>query len=174
MSYQLIIMRHAKSDHGDPSLSDHQRPLNARGRRDAPRMAAWLDDRAMVPDVILASDSQRTMETAERMLKQWTSSSELVACDTLYLASPESMLGTLATEHRDGRRVLLLGHNPGCSILSSHLAGVRLEMPTAAMAVFDVSTSGPEARSPMRDIGASAKCALLSFVTPKSLSEPNF
>ena len=52
----LILMRHAKSDWSDSSLSDHDRPLNSRGQRDAPRMANWLAESDWIPDVVLSSD----------------------------------------------------------------------------------------------------------------------
>ena len=60
-------MRHAKSDWKDSSLTDHQRPLNKRGKRDAPQMAAKLSELGWQPSRVLTSDSQRTMETLDLM-----------------------------------------------------------------------------------------------------------
>ena len=65
-------MRHAKSDWSDDSLADHERRLNPRGRHDAPRMADWLAEVDLVPDMILSSTSVRTRETVELMLHQWS------------------------------------------------------------------------------------------------------
>ena len=67
MRTRLIVMRHAKSSWSDASLDDHDRPLNKRGRRDAPRIARELDNRNWIPDRIRVSTSKRTMETLELM-----------------------------------------------------------------------------------------------------------
>ena len=67
MRTRLIVMRHAKSSRSDASLDDHDRPLNKRGRRDAPRIAQELHDREWIPDRIRVSSSKRTMETLELM-----------------------------------------------------------------------------------------------------------
>ena len=67
MRTRLIVMRHAKSSWSDSSLDDHDRPLNIRGRNDAPRIAQALHDRSWIPDRIRVSSSKRTMETLEQM-----------------------------------------------------------------------------------------------------------
>ena len=67
MSKRLIIMRHAKSSWTSGAASDHQRPLNKRGRRAAPLVAARLRDLGWIPDLVIASDSERTRETWQRM-----------------------------------------------------------------------------------------------------------
>ncbi len=56
---RLALVRHAKSDWGSPALDDHDRPLNRRGLRDAPAMAARLADSGFVPEVILSSTALR-------------------------------------------------------------------------------------------------------------------
>ena len=62
---RLVLVRHAKSDWGDPSLDDHDRPLNDRGIRDAPRMARKLAETDFRPEVILSSTALRARTTAE-------------------------------------------------------------------------------------------------------------
>ena len=61
---RLLVLRHAKSSWADTALDDWQRPLNDRGRRDAPRVGAWLRDRKLVPDLIVTSDAIRARETS--------------------------------------------------------------------------------------------------------------
>ena len=61
----LLILRHAKSSWDNTWLSDHERPLNDRGRRDAPRMGRLLRDEELVPDLIITSSAERALSTAE-------------------------------------------------------------------------------------------------------------
>ncbi|MCG8650469.1 MAG: histidine phosphatase family protein [Pirellulales bacterium] len=135
----LVLMRHAKSDWGDSSLSDHDRPLNPRGRSAAPRMADWMAGLNVIPEKILCSSSVRTCQTTDLMVSQWNHDPEIQFCDTLYLAAPESILNTIATEGDDAQVLMVVAHNPGMSALASHLAEQSIEMPTAAVAIFEVS-----------------------------------
>ena len=68
MAKRLLVTRHAKSSWKSGEDSDHARPLNKRGRRDAPRVAAHLVGLGWVPEQVLSSDSQRTRETLGLML----------------------------------------------------------------------------------------------------------
>jgi phosphohistidine phosphatase len=137
----LILMRHAKSDWDDSALADRDRPLNERGRRDAPRMARWLADIGLVPDRVLSSPSRRTRETAELMLAQWDSQPLLCFSEPLYLSSPETILDSVRSDGGDARRLLVLAHNPGMTHLVSGLAHRAVDMPTAAIAVFQLALS---------------------------------
>ena len=62
---QLLIMRHAKSSWSDENLSDHDRPLNARGQNNAPRMGAFVAEQGCLPDIIISSTAQRAAMTAK-------------------------------------------------------------------------------------------------------------
>ena len=159
----LILMRHAKSDWGDPSLSDHQRPLNHRGKRDAPRMADWLVKIDMVPDTILSSSSERTRETVGLMTPQWSDDPMISFCEGLYLATPETILSTIRSDAGDALRLMVVAHNPGIAHLASGLAEEFLEMPTAAIAVFKISTSA------WSKLQTSTPMQLTQFMRPKSL-----
>jgi len=63
----LLILRHAKSSWSHPGLSDHDRPLNKRGKRDAPRMGQLLREEGLLPDLIISSSAKRAKTTAERV-----------------------------------------------------------------------------------------------------------
>lgn len=159
----LILMRHAKSDWGDESLSDHQRPLNHRGKRDAPRMADWLAKIDVVPDRILSSSAERTRETVARMIEQWEGEPNTSFCDELYLATPESILSTIRADACDATKLMVVGHNPGITQLVSGLAEELIDMPTAAVAVFRIATSG------WSDLRTSTPMSLTQFMRPKAL-----
>ena len=59
----LLLMRHAKSSWGDPTIKDHDRPLNNRGKKDAPRMGKLLKENNLIPDIILSSTAKRAEMT---------------------------------------------------------------------------------------------------------------
>lgn len=115
MTRRLILMRHAKSDWKDQSLSDHARPLNGRGRRAANLLGQWLREKSLIPDQILCSSARRTMETCER-LKLPVAPESL---ESLYLADVTGLFDVL--RQATGRCVLLLGHNPGLAEFSQTL-----------------------------------------------------
>src|SRR5688500_2653227 len=93
----LLILRHAKSSWDDASLDDHERPLNARGRRDAPRMGDLLRDELLVPDLIITSDAVRAHTTALAVAEAAGYIGPIVVEPRLYHASPEDVLAVLAT-----------------------------------------------------------------------------
>jgi phosphohistidine phosphatase len=142
---RLLLMRHAKSDWSDGSISDHDRTLNARGQDAAPRMALWLASEGLVPEVILCSTSVRTSQTLALMLNVWRNNAVVADSEPevhyireLYLA-PASVLVSHASQFVTRESVLVLAHNPGMEDAVSFLSGSHSEMPTAAIAVFDVA-----------------------------------
>lgn len=108
MSRLLILMRHAKSSWDDPTLNDHDRPLNKRGRRSASAMGAWLQQNGWTPDEVISSTATRTRETWERT---GLTAESIRFYSALYLAGPDRMLRHLS--EASGKAVLMLGHNPG-------------------------------------------------------------
>ncbi|MGB7326557.1 MAG: histidine phosphatase family protein [Rubripirellula sp.] len=135
----LVLMRHAKSDWGDSSLSDHDRPLNKRGNRDAPVMGKWLAEVGSAPSLVLSSSAVRTQETVAAMTPNWSTQPTITLLESLYLAGPEAIWRTAASEGGDNDCVMMLGHNPGMSQLTSMMADRGIEMPTACMAIFRLS-----------------------------------
>lgn len=135
---RLLLMRHAKSDWADESLSDHDRPLNRRGQRDAPRMADWLQSTDSIPDLILCSSAQRTQQTVALMNQRWATPAPVMVNNELYLASPETMFSNVRADGGDATTLLVVAHNPGIAQLVSLLSDQPTEMPTAAIAVFDI------------------------------------
>ena len=108
MTRRLILMRHAKSSWDDPLQSDHDRPLNKRGRRSADALGDWLRGCAYLPDEILCSSAARTRETCDRLRLGDVPTRYL---DGLYMAGPDRMLAAL--QRATGETILMLGHNPG-------------------------------------------------------------
>lgn len=108
---RLIVLRHAKSDWNAGAATDHERPLNARGQRDAPRVGAALLRRGWVPDVLLSSDAQRTRETWQHMRPFLAPDLPGQFLPSLYHAGMATVSPLLVRQ--TASTVLILGHNPG-------------------------------------------------------------
>ncbi|CAI8376307.1 MAG: 2,3-bisphosphoglycerate-dependent phosphoglycerate mutase [Candidatus Poseidoniaceae archaeon] len=140
MRTRLIVMRHAKSSLSDAGLDDHDRPLNRRGRREAPRIAQELHDREWIPDRIRVSTSKRTMETLE-LMEAISRKSTIDVEPSLYHSNISALLQAVK-EVEEGKTTMILSHNPGSEILVHQLSN-RLEViPTAAAALFEEKHKG--------------------------------
>lgn len=106
---RLIFMRHAKSEWNDPSLSDHDRPLNQRGRLAAALMGAFLNDLNFVPGHAIISSATRTQETFALMRMDGTTSE---TTPYLYNASASEMVRAVKNARDQVQTLLILGHQP--------------------------------------------------------------
>ena len=131
---RLLVLRHAKSDWGDLSLDDWERPLSPRGLRDAPRVGAMLRTHALVPDLIVTSDAVRARTTAQAVAEAAGYHRDLVVDPRLYLAKPADLLAVLHELPEDSARAMIVGHNPGLEDLIVALTGEHHDLPTATLA----------------------------------------
>ena len=129
----LLLMRHAKSAWDGDDLHDHDRPLNERGRNDAPRMASVLVENGLVPGLILVSSSVRTRQTVERMLPI-LGDVEVKVIDALYHASSTTILNVIHTHSVGADPLMVVGHNPGMETTLSNILGHIAPFPTATIA----------------------------------------
>jgi len=131
----LILMRHAKSSWDHPDLSDHDRPLNLRGRTDAPRMAEYIA--AELPQIQKASisTSERTQETWSYIAAPCKVAEANLNLDArLYLAGIDDMLQVLREFDDADEVVFLLGHNPGTTMFANNFKGAGFaNVPTAGV-----------------------------------------
>lgn len=116
---RLILLRHAKSDWDDPSLPDHDRVLNKRGRRACAAVGPWLAERGYQPDQVLCSTAARTVETWGLLSRSLPKAPAALMTRDLYLADPGTMLEIL--QGASGQCVAMVGHNPGVGELAAHL-----------------------------------------------------
>jgi phosphohistidine phosphatase len=137
----LLLMRHAKSSHDD-GLPDHERPLNGRGKKDAPRMGQWLAGQGLLPDHILTSTAKRAVDTAKRVAEALRFQGDVEQRGVLYHASPETWLDALHSLPDERRCILCVGHNPGLELLVAELTGEPQKLPTAAIAYFTLQDEG--------------------------------
>jgi phosphohistidine phosphatase len=141
---QLYLLRHA--DAGDPMAwpgDDAERPLSAKGKRQARRLGSLLADIGWKPDVILTSPKLRASQTARLVGR----AVDVEPDDETRLASAFELsdIGTMLAAHPDARRVVLVGHDPDFSSIASTLIGAAIELRKGAIARIDVSDSVPAA-----------------------------
>ena len=134
---RLLILRHAKSNWKDPDLPDHDRPLNKRGRHDAPLMGKLLKDEDLKPDLIVSSSATRAKKTAELVAKQCKYKGEIVINQSLYGAEPKDYLKILERLSVTYKTVLMVGHSPAIEeIIEMITSSSDVIMPTCALALI--------------------------------------
>ncbi len=138
---RLIIMRHAKSSWDSGASSDHQRPLNARGRADAPAMARALRERGWVPEQVFSSDSQRTRETWAGVAPTLGPDIPVQFTRELYHAGDSEIASFCEQLPEDVECALVLGHNPGWEDAVTAFTGVMTTMTTANCALLEADGS---------------------------------
>ena len=130
----LFLMRHAKSSWGDPTMPDHDRPLNNRGKKDAPRMGKLLKENNLIPDIIISSTARRAEMTAKRVAKSCQYPKDIIFKPSLYSAGPATFIKELKMINEDGiGSALLVGHNTGVEDFVEYLTGNIETLPTSAL-----------------------------------------
>lgn len=157
----LTLIRHAKSSWNHPQLSDHDRPLNTRGRHDAPMMGLHLEAQQLVINKILSSTATRAITTATLIAEPLGyPASEIETWSEIYAASSEQLLNVVQSQG-DEAHIALVGHNPGISELARKLANSTTQgLPTCAVLqlVFSIDH--------WRDVAARSG-EIRSYDTPK-------
>ena len=166
MQRTLIIMRHAKSSWAEPGTRDHDRALNDRGRRDAPRMGEWLGASDWDPDLVLVSSARRAQETFEGVIKGYKTSMDAETVNDIYGAEPDTLLGLAQAQTKPC--VMMIGHNPGLEEVLRYLVpqrdlnvGHQKLVPTAAIYVVEFACDWYEV--------AAASGAVLAHARPRQL-----
>jgi phosphohistidine phosphatase len=163
---RLVLFRHAKSSWKHPVAADFDRPLNERGKREAPIMAERLAARGIAPDLILTSPAKRAMKTARSIARAFDyPKSEIRRDREIYLADLETLVSIVREIEEEKETVILVGHNPGFTDLANCFTGGEIEnVPTCGIAGIDFPA----------DSWAKAKRGtgtLLFFDYPKKLGE---
>jgi phosphohistidine phosphatase len=141
---RLILTRHAKSAWDDPTMADHDRPLNARGQAAAADLGQWLASRSYVPQQVLCSDALRTRKTWSGIAPALPGTPVLELKPALYHAGPDVMLAVL--KHATADIVMIIGHNPGIAEFAGRLVAAPPlnpefhRYPTGATLVVDFLT----------------------------------
>src|SRR5262245_13579519 len=168
---RLMIFRHAKAEKSAPGMRDRDRPLAARGLKDAPRMGAYMAHHTLVPRHALVSPARRTRETWDGLASAFSARIPVFYEDRLYDAGPEEILAVIRETKPAIRALIVVGHNPGLHetarllIASGDVAArERLNegLPTSGLAVIDFAGNDWEKLHPRSG-------RLEQFVTPRLL-----
>ncbi|MCB8968378.1 MAG: histidine phosphatase family protein [Chloroflexota bacterium] len=130
----LLILRHAKSSWANSYMADHERPLNDRGKQDAPQIGQLLRQEDLVPDLIISSTAERALSTAEAVALTSGYEAGIQTTRQLYHGGPEKYLEVIREQGGDAERVLVVGHNPTVEELVELLTEATEQMSTAALA----------------------------------------
>ncbi len=137
---RLFLIRHAKSSWGEPDVADIDRPLNSRGKRDAPVMGERLrkEHRAQ-PDLILSSPAKRALRTAKIIAKEIDYAEEKIEIrDSLYASGVQAMLNVIKYLDDSLDEVMLFGHNPDLTAMAHFLSNRQVDnIPTCGIFCVD-------------------------------------
>lgn len=135
---QLIIVRHAKSDWGNPDLRDFDRPLNKRGKTNAPEMAHRLVKKQIKPELIVSSTALRALTTAKFFADTWQMPlADIQEQPNIYEASVNTLLKVINNFDNKYNMIAMFGHNPGLTDLVYYLDGHIYEMPTCSVVILE-------------------------------------
>jgi phosphohistidine phosphatase len=137
---KLYLIRHAKSSWKDPDLEDFHRPLNKRGKRDAPFMGKLLKTREVAPDIMVSSPAKRSRKTAEAVAREIGYPQEKIVWEELlYASSSDSVLHVIRKLDDAVEQAVLIGHNPSFLDAANLIAGETIgHFPTAAAAGIEL------------------------------------
>ena len=131
----LTLVRHAKSSWKDRGLSDRERPLNKRGKHDAPLMGRLITEAGVRPSQIIGSPAVRAWTTAKIFARELGYPIEFLQReDGLYLASLDNLLDVVATQDAGFNNLMLFAHNPGLTDFANYLVpGLTNNLPTSGI-----------------------------------------
>jgi phosphohistidine phosphatase len=161
----ILLMRHAKSSWNDPHLRDFDRPLNHRGKNDAPRMGAYLKGLGIIPGRIVSSPAVRAKATILKVLDAMDLPDDLVEWDeNLYFTGPGSYVDAIRKTGDQINSVMTVGHNPMTDEVVSFLSKttVNKHIATATIACLEVNLSS------WKDL-ESGCCDIKWITTPKEV-----
>jgi len=136
----LTIVRHAKSSWKHPELSDRERPLSDRGKRNAPQMGKRIRKHGVRPSLIVSSPARRAWSTAKIIAQEIGYPGEFLQREEgLYLASLDELLDVIVAQDNGFNNLMLVGHNPGLTDLVNFLSpGLTNNLPTAGVVSVEI------------------------------------
>lgn len=131
----LYLIRHAKSDRSDETLSDYDRPLSKRGMKDAPLMGSHLADKGIHPDLIISSPALRAKTTALTIAEALSYSPDAIRFEhDLYACDAQTILSLIRGVSDDIDTLFVFGHNPEFTECANLITGGDIDnIPTCGV-----------------------------------------
>ncbi|MDK9693045.1 MAG: histidine phosphatase family protein [Sulfurimonas sp.] len=130
---KLYIIRHAKSSWKDEALNDFDRPLNKRGKQNAPFMGKRVKERGITPDIIVSSPAMRAKTTAKMIAKEVNYSKDILFNQDIYESSPSRLHEILTNIDNNCGILFLVGHNPSLNMLAGYYVDFSQNIPTCGV-----------------------------------------
>lgn len=132
-------MRHAKSSWDTPGLNDSERPLNNRGKKNAPFMGKLLKGKNEIPDLIISSPAKRAYSTAKRIAEEVSYPvKKIFKEEKLYMADTGEFLSVIGNTLQNINKLMLISHNSGITRFANFISGENLDnIPTAGIVRID-------------------------------------
>jgi phosphohistidine phosphatase len=161
----LYLTRHAKSSWTNPRLTDFDRPLNNRGKRDAPLMGKVLKDKKIKTDFIISSPAKRTKKTAIAIAEKiGYPEKKILFNEELYEASSNTLIKVIKKIDEKYDSVMIFAHNPGLTLLNNHISNNYIDnIPTCGIVALQLDNKWSELDK--------NTCKFLFFEYPKLHSE---
>lgn len=142
---KVLLMRHAKSSWNNPALRDFDRPLNKRGKRDAPRMGQYLKELQLIPDQIFSSPAKRAKSTILKVIEELELPvNKIIWDENLYFNGSESYLDVIHNALDSSQIIMTVGHNPmtedAISEISENTVDKRIKTATIACFEFEADS----------------------------------
>lgn len=136
---RVFLIRHAKSSWKHEDLADIDRPLNKRGKRDAPEMGRRLRNQGVQPSLLISSPAVRALSTATLISQQIERDPDDIQIDeTLYGGSVDDVLAILRQIPNGAEDVLLFFHNPTITDFANRFGGRHIEnVPTCGIVTYE-------------------------------------
>jgi phosphohistidine phosphatase len=139
---QLLLIRHAKSSWTDPSLADFDRPLNDRGKKDAPEMAKRLAEKKIKINAFVSSPAKRARQTCRHFAREFDfKKKDIILEPRLYEASEEKFFEAIEDLKNKWNTVAIVSHNPGLTSFANALTKTKIDdMPTCSVFALKIDT----------------------------------
>ena len=162
----VLLIRHAKSSWDDPIMIDFERPLNERGKKDAPIMASKVKERKINIDAFISSPAKRAKKTARLFAEEYKYNENNILYKTeLYHADASTFYEVIENTGNEYESIAVFSHNPGITYFVNELTEVKLDdMPTCAVFALQADCSK------WKDF-RKAKKKFLFFDYPKAMNE---
>ena len=130
----LLLLRHAKSSWKNSGLADIDRPLNNRGKQDAPRMGRLLREEDLIPDLIISSPAVRAQKTTQAIINGSGYPGDIVIQDEFYPGDSTTYIESLNSIPDQFKSVMIVGHNPGLEEFLDTLTNESVRLKTSTLA----------------------------------------